>query len=117
MPTPTSMRPLLILSSTARSSASRIGWLNGSRQTSLDGLGLARSHAERIRAAGVPGAVALADACRWADQRFQIDPLVGHGGNGFVLVAGKVQFLDAFGGVAEAPPDHDVVVKILGPVT
>ena len=83
----------------------------------LDGLWLARSHAERIRAAVLPSAVAFADARRWADQRFQIDPLVGHGGDGFGLVAREVQFLDALGGVAEAAPDHDIVVKILGPVT
>src|SRR6476646_115945 len=68
----------------------------------LDGLGLARSHAERIRAAVLPGAVAFADARRWANQRFQIDPLVGHGGDGFVLVARKVKFLDALRRVAEA---------------
>src|SRR6516225_7424346 len=48
MPTPTSMRPLLILSSTARSSASRRGWLNGSRQTSLD------SRTRLVRAAIAP---------------------------------------------------------------
>src|SRR5882757_2039419 len=83
----------------------------------LDGLGLTRSHAERIRAAVLPGAVAFAYARRWADQRFQIDPLVRHGSDGFVLVAGEVQFLDALGDVAEPAPDHDVVVKILGPVT
>src|ERR1700676_4545793 len=83
----------------------------------LDGLGLTRSHAERIRAAVLPGAVAFAYARRWADQRFQIDPLVRHGSDRFVLVAGEVQFLDALGGVAEPAPNHDGVVKILGPVT
>src|SRR5215471_4128779 len=36
MPTPISTRPSLRLSSTARSSASRTGWLNGSRQTSQE---------------------------------------------------------------------------------
>ena len=36
MPTPISTRPPLMLSSTARSSASRTGWLNGSRQTSQE---------------------------------------------------------------------------------
>src|SRR5436190_10610753 len=83
----------------------------------LDGLGLARSHAERIRAAVLPGAVAFADARRWADQRFQIDPLVGHAGDGLVLVARKVEFLDALRRVTEAASNHDVVVKILGAVT
>src|SRR5215472_16011608 len=83
----------------------------------LDGLALARSHAERIRAAVLPGAIAFADARRRADQRFQIEPLVGYGGDGFVLVAREVQFLDAPGGVAEAAPDHDVIVKVLGAVT
>src|SRR3954453_2809444 len=37
----------------------------------LDGFGLARSHAERIRAAVFPGAISLADSRWWADQRFQ----------------------------------------------
>ena len=83
----------------------------------LDGLRLVRSHAERIRAAVLPGAIAFADARRWANQRFQIDPLVGHSGDGFFLVAREVEFLDALGGVAEAAPDHDVVMKILGAVT
>ena len=77
---------------------------------------LARSHAEQIRTAVLPGAVAFADARRWADQRFQIDPLVGHGRDGFGLVSREVELLDPFGGVAEAAPDHDLVVKIFGAV-
>src|ERR1035437_2293304 len=72
----------------------------------LDGLGLARSYAEQISAAVLPGAVAFADARRWTDQRFQIDPLVGHGGAGFGLGAREAQFLDALGGLADAAPDH-----------
>jgi len=49
---------------------------------------------------------------------FQIDPLVGHAGDGFVLVAREVEFLDA---AWRRRRSRDgtmmVVVKILGPVT
>ena len=49
------------------------------------------------------------DVCLNRDRR--------HGGDSFGLMVRGVQSLDALGGVAEAAPDHNVVVKILGPVT
>ena len=67
----------------------------------------------RVGAAILPGAVALADAGRRADQRLHVDPFVGHGGDRLVLAMREIEFLDALGGVAEAAAHHDVVVEVL----
>ena len=58
-------------------------------------LGLAGPYVERIGTAILPGAVALADAGGRPDQRLHVDPFIGHGGDGLVLAARQVEFLDA----------------------
>src|SRR3546814_17026842 len=83
------------------------------RRLDLDGLVLFGADGHRGRARVLPGAVALPDAVRRADERLPVDPLVGDGVGRLLLAPGEIQLLYPICGFAEAAPDHHVLVEIL----
>src|SRR5262245_2071585 len=94
------------------------GWTRSSRlpgesRHQLNGLGLLGHQRQAGDAALGPRAVALADPRDRPHQRHLVAELVGHGGGGLVLALGQVELLDALGRLAEAPPDHHLLVEVL----
>src|SRR5262245_31513638 len=79
----------------------------------LDRLNAARTHRQTGQPRILPAAVALFDARLRTDQRFGVDPFVGHRRRRFVLALGQVEFLDPFRRGFEAAAHHDVLVKVL----
>src|SRR6266545_1580917 len=85
----------------------------GKARHQLHRLGLLGRECQPGDAALGPGAIALADARDRPDQRHLVAKLVGNGGDGLVLPLRQIELLDALRRVAEAAPDHHLLVEIL----